>query len=134
MDLAKLDLEAAASSGISVNLRHPVTDEELEHGGKPITIVILGRDSNQWNAEQKKINTRNSKKYKKGTIPIPVVEKSLKEILARCTIEVPNNNLIFEGKKVKCEFDALFQLYQDRPWITEQLAQAAADRSELFLG
>ena len=134
MDLAKLDLEAAASSGIKVKLTHPVTQEVLEDSkGKPLVIVILGRDSKQWQREAKKQSSQQSKKYK-GSIPTDQVEKSLRKIMAACTIEFPNNNIEFEGKKVKCEPEAVLELYNARPWIAEQMAQAAADRSQLFLG
>ena len=46
MDLASIDLQAAAEEGVEVKLQHPANGEYLlDDEGEHLTIVILGKDS-----------------------------------------------------------------------------------------
>lgn len=59
MDLAKLDLEAAADSGATMEVRHPITEEVLlDKDDKPLTITLLGADSKAF----RKVLTEYAKK------------------------------------------------------------------------
>jgi hypothetical protein len=59
MDLASIDLQAAAEEGVEVKLQHPANGEYLvDDEGEHLTIVILGKDSQTWQNAAKRVNTR----------------------------------------------------------------------------
>lgn len=131
MDLAQFDLKEAADGGISVELTHPVTGELLEDGGKKCTIKVLGKDSGKWQQVTKRIEARNSNKFRNGKVPTAQVEKDLREILSECTVSW--SNIDFQGSKLTCNKDNALMLYTKSIWIAEQVLESAADRANYFL-
>jgi len=133
MDLAGIDLQAAADEGVEINLQHPATGEYLrDEAGEFLTITILGKDSTTWQNAAKRVNTRNSSRYKDRKIPTAAIEAALYEILAECTYKW-SKNIEFDGAVLKCTKENASMLYEKRNWIAEQLMEAAADRSNYFL-
>ena len=133
MDLANIDLQAAADEGIEVKLQHPATGEYLlDEEGDHLTITVLGKDSTTWQNAAKRVNTRNANRYKDRKIPSTAMEAALYEILAESTVKW-SKNLEFDGAALKCTKDNAAMLYEKRNWIAEQLMEAAADRSSYFL-
>ena len=133
MDLASIDLQAAADEGIEVKLQHPATGEYLlDEEGDHLTITVLGKDSTTWQNAAKRVNTRNANRYKDRKIPSTAMEAALYEILAESTVKW-SKNLEFDGAALKCTKDNAAMLYEKRNWIAEQLMEAAADRSSYFL-
>ena len=64
MDLANIDLQAAAENGIDVSLQHPATGDFLvDDGGDHLVITVLGKDSEIWQTAAKRINTKNANRY-----------------------------------------------------------------------
>ena len=132
MDLAQFDLKEAANSGISVDLAHPITGETLEDDkGKSINIKILGRDSAKGQQAQKRNAAKNANKYRNGKVPEAEVERSLREILAECTVSW--SNIVYNEEVLKCSKENALMLYEKRSWIAEQVLEAAADRANYFL-
>jgi hypothetical protein len=133
MDLANIDLQAAADEGIEVKLQHPATGEYLlDEEGDHLTITVLGKDSTTWQNAAKRVNTRNANRYKDRKIPSTAMEAALYEILAESTVKW-SKSLEFDGAALKCTKDNAAMLYEKRNWIAEQLMEAAADRSSYFL-
>jgi len=132
MDLAQFDLKEAANSGITVELAHPVTGEILEDDkGKALVIKVLGKDSAKWNQTAKRIQAKNANKYRNGKVPESEVERSLREILAECTVSW--SNIVYNEEVLKCSKENALMLYEKRSWIAEQVLEAAADRANYFL-
>lgn len=133
MDLAQIDLQAAAEQGIDVRLQHPVTGEYLaDDAGENLVITVLGKDSATWQNAAKRINTRNSNRYKNRDVPSSALEAALYEILSECTVKW-TKNIEFDGEALKCNKENAQMLYEKRNWIAEQLVQAAGDRASYFL-
>jgi len=129
MDLANIDLQAAAEEGIEVKLQHPATGEYLlDEAGDHLVITVLGKDSETWQNAAKRVNTRNANRYKGRTTPSTAMEAALYEILAESTVKW-SKNLEFNGESLKCNKENAITLYEKRNWIAEQLMEAAADRN-----
>lgn len=133
MDLANIDLRAAAENGIDVALQHPVTGDYLEdESGERLIITVLGKDSEAWQAAAKRINTKNANRYKGKNVPSSALEAALYEILSECTVKW-TKNIEFDGEALKCNKENAQMLYEKRNWIAEQLVEAAGDRASYFL-
>ena len=133
MDLANIDLQAAADEGIEVKLQHPASGEYLvDEEGENLTITVLGKDSTTWQNAAKRVNTRNANRYKDRKVPNAALEAALYEILAESTVKW-SKNIEFDGAALKCTKENANMLYEKRNWIAEQLMEAAADRSSYFL-
>lgn len=133
MDLSTIDLKSAAAEGIVVKLQHPATGEYIrDDAGELVTITVLGKDSEQWQASAKRINARNAARYKNKPVPASALESALYDILADCTVSW-SDKIEYDGKKLKCNVENARMLYESRNWIAEQLIEAAADRSSYFL-
>jgi hypothetical protein len=133
MDLANIDLQAAAEEGVEVKLQHPATGEYLiDDEGEHLTIVVLGKDSQTWQNAAKRVNTRNANRYKDRKVPATALESALYEILAESTLKW-SKNIEFDGAALKCTKENASMLYEKRNWIAEQVMEAAADRASYFL-
>ena len=129
MDLANIDLRAAAEEGITVKLQHPATGDYLVgEGGDNLTITVLGKDSETWQNAAKRVNTRNANRYKGKNIPNAALEAALYEILGESTLNW-SKNIEFDGAALKCNKENATMLYEKRNWIAEQLMEAAGERS-----
>jgi hypothetical protein len=133
MDLANIDLQAAADEGVEVKLQHPANGEYLvDEAGDYLTITVLGKDSTTWQNAAKRVNTRNANRYKDRKIPNAALEAALYEILAESTVKW-SKNIEFDGAALKCTKENAAMLYEKRNWIAEQLMEAAGDRASYFL-
>lgn len=133
MDLANIDLQAAAENGIDVKLQHPATGDYLvDDNGEHLVITVLGKDSETWQTAAKRINTKNANRYKGKNVPNSALENALYEILSECTVKW-TKNIEFDGEALKCNKENALMLYEKRNWIAEQLVEAAGDRASYFL-
>lgn len=129
MDLADLDLTAAADKGAALTLRHPVTDEDLtDDKGNPMRITVLGADSGEF----KRIIADLSRKAqgRKKTPTLAEQERQTVDMLARVTTGW--DGIIWEGKALPFTADACRMLYTERPWIRRQVDEFIADTSNFF--
>ncbi len=60
MDLTKLSVRKATSKPATLHLKHPFTGEMLEADGKPVTIDLLGAESDAVRAKAKEIEKRRA--------------------------------------------------------------------------
>ena len=133
MDLANIDLQAAAEEGVEVKLQHPANGEYLvDDQGEHLVITVLGKDSQTWQNAAKRVNTRNANRYKDRKVPATALESALYEILAESTLKW-SKNIEFDGAALKCTKENASMLYEKRNWIAEQVMEAAADRASYFL-
>lgn len=134
MDLSseQFDLSQAAGKGIPVEILNPATSESFSEDPDEVPeITILGRDSDKWQQVATKTGRQMAGKYKK-TVPGQQIEKSLREVLARCTVSW--KNIFWNGEALECNYENALMLYTERPWVAEQLLERASDRASYFLG
>ena len=128
VDLASLDLTAAAEKGFDLELLHPVTKEPLG-----TFISIVGKDSATFRNHVRKTGNERLRKQaanqRRGAeVEVPTIEKieaDAVELLAVCTTGWRNLN--FRGVELPFSTVNAKVIYTELPWIREQVDQAIGD-------
>ncbi len=129
MDMNDLDTVAAADSGATMTVRHPVTGDDLMHDGKPMTLTVLGADSGEF----KRAVSDSVKSRKPGkAISVAEAERATIDMLGRITTGM-SENWTWDKKPFPFSKDNVKRLYTERPWIRTQVDEFIAERSN-FLG
>jgi hypothetical protein len=129
MDLADLDLTAAADKGAALTLRHPVTDEDLTaDDGTPMTITLLGSDSGKF--KRAFGDLRKKAQGRKGAASDAEIERNTVNILVSVTTGW--SGIVWEGKPLGFSEENAKMLFTARPWIRDQMDAFMADRSNFF--
>jgi len=129
MDLAKLDVRAAADDGASLHLRSPFTNEPLTgEDGKAVTIRVLGRDSARVEEKRQEIERRKAKGEQ-------ITEKEQGIELLAVVMAGWSDNLGFDGEPLPFSFKNAVRLLSDprTEWIGEQVAPFSLARRN-FVG
>lgn len=124
MDLSKIDLEAAASSGATLTLHHPVTDEEL-----PVKIHVMGSDSKRFRQAIDRVHRARGKRRNKEQT-LAGAEREAAELLAAVTTGW--DGVEWEGKELPFNTENAVMLYMARPWIREQVDLFVGDAGNFF--
>lgn len=128
MDLASLDLTAAADRGADMKLEHPVTGAPLlTDAGEPITIRLLGNDSREFRAA---IGDLAEKQAGKRRQSLDAAEAHSVELLARMTTGW--HGIVFGGEDLPFTRDNAARIYRERPWIREQVDKFIGDRGNFY--
>ncbi|MEQ8767212.1 MAG: hypothetical protein RL885_25095 [Planctomycetota bacterium] len=133
MDLSFLDTRAAAETGITVELVHPVTgDPILDTEGQPQWIRAYGADSQQYQKARYAVIDRATERRGRGGVQAPKaaeIEGKAREILARA---VSDWQIELEGECPECNLLNVRSLFDRFPWIYEQVDAAINDRGALL--
>ena len=135
MDLANLDVKAAADEGATLHLEHPTTGELLfadDEKKKPMTIKLVGTDSQIYNDILQRRARKQVNKRRPDKIDVAEARRKGTELLARCTLSW--NNILNGGKNTKHSYEAAVKLYEEFPWIREQVDRFVGDRSNFLQG
>lgn len=115
-------------------LLHPNTFAPLiDEKGKEVTITLHGPDSTPVKKARRKIQDKNlsqSAKKRKLSLSSEQLELQSLEILVAATASW--NNLSYEGDE-KCSPENVRKVYENVPWIREQVDEFISERSH-FLG
>jgi hypothetical protein len=128
MDLATLEPTA---DSVPVPLRHPTTNERLTSDeGAPITISIVGMDSEQFRTRHRAIINRRLNAGKKVKVTAEEIEAESIDTIAACItgwqyVELDGKILEFSRANAKTLLTRL-------PWLREQLDEAIADRANFL--
>lgn len=128
MDMNDLDTVAAADTGATMIVRHPVTGDDLMGDGKPMTLTVLGADSGEF----KRAVSDSAKARKPGkTATIADAERATVDMLTRITTGM-SGNWTWDGKAFPFSKDNVKRLYTERPWLRQQVDEFIADRSNFL--
>lgn len=131
MDMSKLGVKASAEQGSVLQLRDPFTGEELfNDDNSPMTITLLGKDSEQYRRTSRMAANKNLKRGRNA----PTVEKFEQdgvELLAAVTIDW---NLQWSEAKKEFSPAAVKELYADPDyrWVYEQVDEFVAERANFL--
>lgn len=110
MDLNQLPSKSSATKGAKLQLRHPVTSDDLPG----YVITVAGMDSQQFaTAKHEEAKTRMEKAGEKPSID--EIELSAKRVLAACVIDW--GSVTLNGKAPTDNLSVLIEY----PWIAEQI-------------
>ena len=128
MDLSTLE---PTPDSVPVPLRHPTTSERLlSDTGAPITISIVGMDSEQFRTRHRAIINRRLSAGKKAKVTAEEIEAESIDTIAACItgwqhVELDGKVLEFSKANAKALLTRL-------PWLREQLDEAIADRANFL--
>lgn len=141
MDLAKMLDSSVIEQGADLHLVHPATGKPLTaENGEPITVRLLGIDSETYRTLEKEVRHASLERMQKklgrrGTPQMQVdpeqIEEDALNMMVKCTKSWAN--IIYKGKPLDCTPANVKMLYQEQPWIAEQVSEFMNDRRN-FLG
>ncbi|KQI67047.1 hypothetical protein AN189_17650 [Loktanella sp. 3ANDIMAR09] len=129
MDLSNLDTVAAANTGATMTVCHPATGEELKGAdGKAMTLTLMGADSGEF-----KRAVADSMKTNKGRkqSTLADAERATVDLLTRVTIGM-SDNWEWDKKPFPFSKENVRRLYDERPWLRQQVDEFIADRSNFL--
>ena len=113
-----------------VILQHPATDEPLmDDQGNKMWIEVYGQDSRHYKGVQhSQTNRRLQKAQRSGgraSVTAEQQESMALELLAKCT---KGWHIILGGEAPECTEDNARELYQNYPWVRDQVDAFMHDR------
>jgi len=138
MDLLSLDFSDIANAGRPLTLLHPAERTPLLNGNKPITITLLGRDSDTFIKAERIIRNKRMEMAKDG-VKFSAAQEDLQgwETMARCTTGwdgIPKGWVDGTAETEPAEFSFAngVKLYTRMRWVFEQVDKFVGTR-ENFL-
>ncbi len=129
MDLSTLDTAELANQGALLELRDPSGNPILQDDGSPVTLTLLGEDSDV----VMQINNRNANQFLRGTSgsgqSVTAEMSRTNEINKFAAATVAWSGVVVDGEPVKLSSDAAKALYRRFPWIRDQVRAFIGDRA-----
>lgn len=136
MALLKLSTKQAAESGVTIDIRHPKTNLPLG-----IQITVCGSDSETCKRIQRKqINRRLElsarSRNNKVAMTAEEIEAEALDILVSCTKGWNTGDRkeieLADDEWLPCTPENVRRVYEELPWLREQIDQEIGDRSNFL--
>ncbi len=129
-DLENFDLAAMADGGAELVLKNPHDGGPLLVAGAPVTISLIGADSEERRKAERALLDRNLKKRQGGTFSADDIDDAAIEILTACTkgwtnMRMGGETLAFAPKNAK-------MVYGRFRWIREQVEAFVNERQNFM--
>jgi len=123
MDLSNLNLAVQAEAGYSFNVKHPVTEEELDG-----VITVRGDESKVVRAFERRKASEYMKKYNKDKnfIPTPAENDDWNVESAICRV-ISWKNIELEGQEISFTKENADRVFREYPWLAKQVTEASAN-------
>lgn len=146
-DVTQLNFSAAANAGREMKVKHPVSRTEMLHKGTPITVTLLGKDSDAWvKREHASRDTTVESRIEGAKFSSAASEEEMIEALVDVTTSwtaiplcwVDPSAMNAEGKPddsiVAFSKDAARKLYKNVGvrWLREQVDKFIGDRANFL--
>lgn len=128
MDLSTLDTAELANQGSVLELRGPDGTPILQDDETPVTITLLGNDSDVLT----KINNRHANQFLRGGTGGATVTAEMaraNEINKFAAATVSWSGIKVDGEDLKCTEDAAKAVYRRFGWIRDQVRAFIDDRA-----
>ena len=127
MDLSTIDTTETANEGAVLELRGPDDAPLFTKDGAPVTITLLGKDSDVYT---RVVNANANRHLNQRGKPKRSIEGAKAEgvsLLAKCTTAW--SGIVVEGETLDCTYENAVKLYSRFSWIMEQVDEFVADRA-----
>lgn len=128
MDLNALDTSASSNEGVKMEVEGIDGATILQKDGKPVTITLLGIDSETM---QKRQNELTNDTMKKGFRPKPQSAEKMRservKTLALATVTW--DGVEIDGKELTFSYENALSLYRRLPALAEQVDNFVGDRA-----
>lgn len=143
MDLKKFDVVGGSNAGFDLQLVHPGSAESL-----PLFVRVLGSDSAEYKKVDAELNRKRidklwtGGKFRASAQTTEEADAANIERLAAVTKDwwevledkSKKHTLEVSGEMYTCSKDYVVKLFQDYPWIKEQVWTAVHDRGNFIKG
>ncbi|MBC7963803.1 MAG: hypothetical protein H7Y05_12765 [Steroidobacteraceae bacterium] len=138
MSLAALSPKASAEAGVEVEILHPKTNLSLN-----TFVTVYGSDSDVCKKVQRKqLNRRmerqNRSRNNKGGLTAEELETEALEVLTACTKSWRTGDRheleMNDGEWLACTPENVRRVFEELPWLKEQVDQEIGDRSNFLRG
>lgn len=128
MDLSQYDSTQAANIGSMMHVRNPVSEMPEYFGdNKPVTITVLGSDSDQMHTA---MLSMGRKMARKRTIDPEDLEESSIHAMASC---ITGWTGIFNGAEaVECNIENAYNMLKKYKWLRDQIREFQDDRTNFL--
>lgn len=129
MDLSTLDTADIANEGAVMELRGPNGAPVLQEDGAPVSITLLGADSN---ALVRVSNAQTNAYLKQGQVKVTAEGARANELdyLAKATVAW--SGVKVDGRDLDCTEENAKALYRRFPWIADQARAFITDRAHFM--
>lgn len=129
MDLSAFDTSDLANAGAAMELRDPTGNPVLQDDGSPVTITLLGEDSDIVT----RVSNQHANQFLRGASgggqSITAEMSKTNEINKFAAATVGWSGIVVDGEVVKFSTDAAKSLYRRFPWIRDQARVFIGDRA-----
>lgn len=128
MDLTSLK-PSKADTGATLTLLHPATDAPL-----PVTITLLGQDSQKYRALERKKKQANLDSIIKGKKAAALNAERLdaEDLDDLVALTVTWSGVEFDGEPKPCTTENVRRLYTELSWVKEQAQAFINERANFF--
>lgn len=131
MDLAKLDTVKGAEEGAAMEVLNPADGTVLrDDNGEPITIWLLGSDSEKVRKRQRLEINKRLKRGNRSRMTAEELEEDGLNLLAFCTVSW--KGIVLDGEAPVCSAEAARKVYDRLPWLREQVDAFVGDRANFL--
>ncbi|TAA54015.1 hypothetical protein [Shinella sp. JR1-6] len=131
MDLASFDTVKSAGEGAVMEVLHPADGTVLkDDNGQPITITLMGADSEKAKRRQRAEINKRLKSGRNTKITAEEMEENGVNLLALCTLSWSGIKL--DGHLLECNAENAAMIYQRMPWLREQVDTFVGDRGNFL--
>ncbi len=135
-DLAKVDTKTLSEAGVDMPVKTMDGEPLVARNGQPITVRLLGPDSNKYRAltraqVRKRMAAMADGKVTLSEAEFEETERELLDILVACTVGW-SNVLDTEGAEIPFAEDNVRKLYSNYPVVREQVDTFLANRANFL--
>ena len=128
-DLVELSTDRA-DDGELLTLRHPSTDEPLEHDGEKMWIRVLGEDSDVLRNKATTIRRKKARQFVRNQqADITTTPEEDLDFLVSATVDW---RLFFDGEWIDCTREKKEEIFSKYHWIARQVNQFSGDISNFL--
>ena len=131
MDLSNFDTKSFANEGKWLHIMSPAGEplfaDDLDQE-KPMRIKLLGADSDAFQRHAKRMGASATNKALSSS---KNTERAVYDMLVACTRGI--ENIILNGEELEHTPENVRMLFEDYPWITDQVFEFIRDRAQ-YLG
>ena len=129
-----LKVADAATAGAKMPLRHPVTNLPLEDDGKPVCLILAGKDSVQYRKAALALERRYQEDARRmrGAFQVTPEQRRANELKLLVAVTLGWENASYGGESTFSPELAL-AMYEAEDWVREQADAFVDDRSHFVM-
>lgn len=113
-------------NAVTMPLRHPVTGQQIESEHGPMSLEVVGTDSDVFRNRQRTLRNKRLKRNNRQKITADEIEADAIATIVSCTVGF--NNIVLDGELIEYNEANAFKLYERLRWVFEQADEFIGER------